>query len=320
MPYDRPPLSKSAITAMSPPEPAWLLDSGMAASLKAEVRLGTPAISIDRNARQVVLSDASVLSYDKLLLATGASPRRLPVPGGEHAHVLRRFDEALALREGFSSGRRVVIIGGGFIGLELAASARARGCEVTVIETRPRILMRGVPEEIAQLIHHRHLAAGVEILTDCSMTRLDADGVWLGDGRLVQANLVIAGIGAYPETALAEAAGLAIENGIAVDDQLCSSDPNIFAAGDCCSFPHALYGGHRLRLEAWRNAQDQGMLAAENMLGAGKVYRLMAASGIGTGNAIARDVKLAEMLIARSARPDSAALADATVPLKSLLR
>jgi 3-phenylpropionate/trans-cinnamate dioxygenase ferredoxin reductase subunit len=366
MPYDRPPLSKAAITEESEPVPVWLMDQDIASSLKAETRCGVSVVDIDRAAKTVRLSDGSIIPYAKLLLATGAKPRQLAVPGGETAWTLRNFEDALALRKAFRPGRRIVLIGGGFIGLELAASAVQRGAQVTLIEAQPRILMRGVPEPIAKIVHERHAAAGVELIVGTGLASIAPDGVRLSDGRAISADTVVAGIGAAPDARLAEKAGLAIDNGIAVDATLKTSDPDIYAAGDCCSFPHALFGGARMRLEAWRTAQGQGSHAAENMLGANAEYqavpwfwsdqydlslqisglpatgtdmierkpgpdslllfhltkdgRLVGASGIGPGNAVARDIKLSEMLIAKGARPPAAALADACIGLKTLLK
>lgn len=366
MPYDRPPLSKASIADEAEPQPVWLMDEGIAASLKADVRRGQAAKAIDRRNKIVALADGSRISYSKLLLATGAKPRKLSLPGGEHALLLRNFEDALLLRRKFLPGKRIVIIGGGFIGLELASSAAKRGCKVTLIEALPRILMRGVPEAIAAIVHARHAAAGVDMLTGSAISSLNADAAVLADGRRIEADAIVAGIGAAPDVALAQGVELALDNGIAVDGTLQTSDPDIYAAGDCCSFPHPLFGGRRIRLEAWRNAQDQGSLAAENMLGAGKAYKavpwfwsdqyelslqvagladansrtverrsapdtlllfhldengaIKGASGIGPGNSIARDVKLAEILIAKEARPDAAALADPAIQLKTLLK
>jgi len=318
----------------------------------------------------VRLSDGSWLAYDKLLLATGSVPRKLPMPGlGGRCVYLRTFNDALAIRAHLSAGNRVAIIGGGFIGLELAASARKLGATVTVLEAQPRILMRGVPGEIAQIIHRAHEAEGVKVLTGQGITAIADDGaevrITLADGQEIVADLAVIGIGAVPVTALAAEAGLAVDNGIAVDATLRTEDPDIFAAGDCCSFPLAIYGGRRVRLEAWRNAQQQGALAANNMLGANEAHaavpwfwsdqygltlqiaglsdegrstvrrdlddgafilfhlagdgRLVAASGIGPGNAVARDIRLAEMLIAKRAAPAPEALGSQAVKLKSLL-
>jgi 3-phenylpropionate/trans-cinnamate dioxygenase ferredoxin reductase subunit len=370
LPYERPPLSKEAMTGADAPAPRTVLDATRLAELDIRHSAGNAVETIDRVARQVVLQDGTKLPYDKLLIATGTVPRRLPLaPHSAHVAYLRSFDDALAIRARLNEGARVAIIGGGFIGLELAASARKRGASVTLIEAQPRILMRGVPEDIAAHIHTTHEMNGVTLLTGVGIAAITADdagvSIHLADRRVIDADLLVVGIGAAPVTALAEAAGLTLDNGVAVDATLRSSDPDIFAAGDCCSFPLAVYGGRRVRLEAWRNAQEQGALAARNMLGANEAHaavpwfwsdqydlslhiaglsdegrstvrrdlgdgafilfhlasdgRLLAASGIGLGNAVARDIRLAEMLIAKGARPEPAALASADVKLKSLL-
>ena len=366
LPYDRPPLSKAMLTEEQEPTPVYLLDESMIASLKAVFMRGARAAAIDRKARAVVLEDGRAVSYDKLLIATGAKPRRLTIEGGELAYTLRDFADGDHLRSRLRQSGSAAIVGGGFIGLEVAASARKLGCAVTLVEAQPRILMRGVPEEIAKVVHARHVAAGVTMAVGTALKAVETDGVLLADGRKVKADIVIAGIGAAPEVALAQSAGLAVDNGITCDETLRTSDPDIYAAGDCCSFPHGLFGGKRMRLEAWRNATDQANVATANMLGGSKPYlavpwfwsdqydlslqiagspadgvstvrrqiaeqafvifhmdgtgRLVGASGIGTGNTIARDVKLAEMLIARQAAPAAEALADPAVQLKALLK
>jgi 3-phenylpropionate/trans-cinnamate dioxygenase ferredoxin reductase component len=365
-PYDRPPLSKSAMTSAEEPAPVFLLDEELLKSLEATFIAGTAATGIDRQAKAVILADGRRIPYLKLLIAAGARPRRLSTPGADRAMMLRDFHESVALRDACTAGRRVAIIGGGFIGLELAASASQRGCQVTVIEAQPRILLRGVTEAIAKRIAERHAAANVSIVTGTGVARIEADEIVLADGRHIPADIVIAGIGAAPAIDLGEAAGLAIDNGIACDAEMRTSDPDIYAAGDCCSFPHGLFGEPRMRLEAWRAAQDQAAVAAENMLGGHRQFeavpwfwsdqyelnlqiaglpslgrsscirqlkdgafiefhmdatgRLVGASGIGRGNLIARDIRLAEMLIAKSAAPDPALLADPDTALKSLLR
>ena len=366
LPYDRPPLSKALITGETEPQPTYLLDASMLASLKATVIRGLRATAIDRAQHLLHLAGGVTLPYDKLLIATGSKSRRLGLPGGGRALTLRDYGDGEVLRQRLRDSASVAIIGGGFIGLELAASARKLGCTVTVIEAQPRILMRGVPEEIAHAVHARHQAAGVTMRLGTGLAAIEPDGVVLADGKAIGADIVIAGIGAAPETQLAEQAGLAVANGITCDAMLQTEDPDIYAAGDCCSFPHPLFGNKRLRLEAWRNATDQADIATGNMLGAGKAHaavpwfwsdqydlslqiagvpgdgvetlrrqvsdqafimfhrdasgRLVGASGIGPGNAIARDIKLAEMLIAKSASPPSAALSDPAVGLKSLLK
>jgi len=369
LPYERPPLSKEAMTGDAPAIKAIAGDE-LLAERSIRHNRSVRATAIDRPAHQVQLSDGSSLGYDKLLLATGSMPRKLPMPGlGSRCVYLRTFNDALAIRAHLSAGNHVAVIGGGFIGLELAAAARKLGATVTVIEAQSRILMRGVPAEIAEVIHRAHEAEGVTMLTGQGIAAIADNGLkvtlTLAGGREVIADLAVIGIGAVPVTALAAEAGLAIDNGVAVDDRLQTEDPDIFAAGDCCSFPLAIYGGRRVRLEAWRNAQEQGALAAKNMLGAGEAHaavpwfwsdqygltlqiaglsdegsatvrrdlddgafilfhmsgdgRLVAASGIGPGNAVARDIRLAEMLIAKRASPAPEALGSQAVKLKSLL-
>ena len=369
LPYERPPLSKDAMANDVPVIKAVASDEILAERSIRHIH-SVQAVAIDRAAHVVRLSEDSVLPYDKLLLATGSVPRKLPMPAlGARCVYLRTFNDALAIRAHLSAGNRIAIVGGGFIGLELAAAARRLGAAVTVIEAQPRILMRGVPAEIAKIIQAAHEAEGVKILCGDGIAAIADDGakvrIALAGGQNIVADLAVIGIGAVPVTGLAAEAGLAIDNGIAVDAELRTSDPDIFAAGDCCSFPLAVYGGRRVRLEAWRNAQEQGALAARNMLGAGEAHaavpwfwsdqygltlqiaglsdegskvvrrdlddgafilfhlaedgRLVAASGIGPGNSVARDIRLAEMLIAKKAKPAPEALGSQTVKLKSLL-
>ena len=362
-PYERPPLSKETLTAERP-APKAIGGAERLAEAGIDFRPSCRVRGIDRAAGRVLL-DGEALSYHRLLLATGARPRPLPGADGPTVATLRSLDDAARIRAALGPGRQLVVIGGGFIGLELAASARRLGTEVAVIEAQPRLLARAVPAEIADVLHARHLAAGARLHLAARIAGITGAGVALADGSLVPAGLVVVGIGAVPDIELAVAAGLAVDNGIAVDATLASSDPAILAAGDCCSFPHPLYDGRRVRLESWRSAQAQGALAARNMLGAGEAVadvpwfwsdqhelslqvaglaegatrharralgdgafilfhlgpdgRLLAASGIGTGNAVAKDIRLAELLIARRAHPDPAALADPAVNLKRLL-
>ena len=271
-PYDRPPLSKATIMDEAEPQPVYLLDEGMMASLEVNFLRGSAATAIDRDAKTVSLADGKKIPYDRLLIATGAEPRRLSQAGAARALLLRDLADSAKIRSEFISGKSVAIIGGGFIGLELAASAAKRGCHVTVIEAQPRILMRGVPPEIAARIAARHAEAGVAILTHAGIAHIGPDRILLADGREVPAAILIAGIGAAPRIKLAEQAGLALDNGIACNTYLQTSDPLIFAVGDCCSFPHPVFGNERFRLEAWRNASDQAIVAVENMLGGQKPY------------------------------------------------
>lgn len=369
-PYERPPLSKEAMCGSDAPAPRTIATAETLARNAIRFIAGTPAAGIDRAGKRVLLADGDCVPYHKLLIATGSMPRLLPtVAPSARIACLRSFDDALSIRAHLRAGARIAIVGGGFIGLELAASARTLGAEVIVVEAQPRILMRGVPGEIAGVLGRAHDERGVEIVCGARIEKVREDGeavrIDLACGRTLEADLVVVGVGAVPATALAEAAGLAVDNGVAVDERLRSSDPDIFAAGDCCSFPLAIYGGRRVRLEAWRNAQEQGALAARNMLGAEEGHaavpwfwsdqygmslhiaglvdegratvrrvlgegaiilfhlagdgRLVAASGIGPGNAVAKDVRLAEIMIGRGARPDPADLAQPQVRLKSLL-
>ena len=366
LPYDRPPLSKGAITSDEAPTPALLLDDDQLRSLNARFMRSAKVTKLDPKAKMVGLSDGTSVHYEKLLIATGAKPRKLTLPGGEFALTLRDFADAEYLREQFTPGKKIAIIGGGFIGLELAASARKRGCDVTLIEAQPRILMRGVPEAIAKVVHDRHIANGVNLITGIGLAKLEKHSVHLTDGRVIAADLIIAGIGAAPEVTLAAEAGLKIENGIACDENLRTSDPDIYAAGDCCNFPHVSFGSRRTRLEAWRSATDQANTAVANMLGGNVLHnamawfwsdqhdltlqiagatdlgtktitrhlspeafiifhltddnRLVGASGIGPGNSIARDVRLAEMLVAKNISPTAAQLEDPTTQLRMLLK
>lgn len=367
-PYERPPLSKQGMLAE-----LFAAKTIATAERLAEASIafaaGRHIMAIDRPAKRLLDADGTAVRYDRLLLTTGAAPRRLPGTDGERIAYLRTLDDAQRLRSALLPGRRLAIVGGGFIGLELAASARARGCEVTVIEALPRLLSRAVPERIAAHIQTRHEVEGVAFAFGDGIATIEssADGavVRLTSGRSIDADLVLVGIGAVPNVALAGEAGLALDNGIAVDRHLSTSDSDIFAAGDCCSFPLDIYGGRRVRLESWRNAQEQGTLAARNMLGAGEAIasvpwfwsdqyeltlqiaglsdegvttvqrdlgagatvlfhlagdgRLVAASGIGIGGAVAKDIRLAELLIARRGIPAASDLADPSIKLKSLL-
>ena len=275
-PYERPPLSKAALTGDDAPVPSTIHHEDRLAELGVDFVGGAPAVAIDRVAREVELKGGRRVGYDRLVLATGARPRPLPVPGGDSALMLRTVADAHALRDALVPGTRAGIIGGGFIGLEVAASAVSRGCDVTVVELAPSVMGRVVPRELAGAMAVRHGAAGVRLRCGVGVDRIEADGdgwrVVLDDGASVACDVVLAGVGALPNTDLAQAAGLAIDNGIATDATLATSDPTIFAAGDCCSFPHPLYGGQRLRLEAWRNALDQAEAVAHNVLGAGEPY------------------------------------------------
>jgi 3-phenylpropionate/trans-cinnamate dioxygenase ferredoxin reductase subunit len=310
----------------------------------------------------VLLSDGQTLPYDRLLLATGARPRRLACPGAERALDFRTFADAMAIFSRTEAGKTVAVIGGGLIGMELAAVLRGKGVAVSIIEAAPRPLGRAVPLRFADRLHARHLDEGVHFHLGQGVADVTSDAVVLADGVRVHADIVVAAIGVVPDIALAEAAGLATGNGILTDTFLRTSDPHIFAAGDCASVSQS--GGGHMRFESWRNARRQAEVAARNMAGASEAFatmpwfwsdqydlglqvaglpqpghqsvvrpagegelefyldegRLVAAAGLGIGNSLAKDIKLAEMLIAAGISPDPAALADPAVNLKALLR
>ncbi|MEQ8924145.1 MAG: FAD-dependent oxidoreductase [Marinovum algicola] len=257
LPYERPPLSKDPASAPKPiRSEAAYGDAGI------DLRLGTQVSRVDTANRSVILGDGETLAYDKLLLATGARARLFP--GMQGCLTLRSDGDAAAIQAALTPGARIGIIGGGFIGLELAATARRAAAEVTVIEAGSRLLGRAVPQEIAAVVSARHAAEGVRLRVGTGVAATDARRITLNDGTALDFDAVIAGVGALPETALAEAAGITVDNGIVVDGQFRTSDRHVFAAGDCCNFQ---WRGARVRLESWKAAQDQGAHVAAAMLG-----------------------------------------------------
>lgn len=274
-PYQRPPLSKAYLLGEMEEERLWLRSNAFYGEHAITVKLGARVTGIDRAAKTVTLG-AEVLPYDHLVLTTGSTPRRLPAAiGGDLAGVytVRTLADVDAMRAEFVAGRRVVIVGGGYIGLEAAAVARKLGLAVTVLEMAPRILQRVAAPETSDYIRALHADHGVTILESTGLERLlgtgHVNGVRLADGRELPADFVIAGVGIIPGQALAEAAGLDLDNGIKTDAQGRTSDPCIWSAGDCASFP---WKGGRIRLESVGNAIDQAEVVAENILGAGKDY------------------------------------------------
>ncbi len=271
-PYERPPLSKDVLTGRMAPEAVHLCPPERWAALDVGLRLGVRAVSIDRAARRVLLSDGASLDYDALVIATGVRPRRLGVPGADHprVHMLRTLADADRLRRNLAPGSRLVAIGAGFIGLEVAASARALGAEVTVIELAPRPLARLLPGHFADWLAAQHRASSVEIRCGCAVTAIrDADGgiaIALSDGAEIAADLAVIGIGSVPNVELAHEAGLAVRDGIVVDADCRTADPSIFAIGDVARVVDAASGIDR-RLESWRNAIDQATRVAATITG-----------------------------------------------------
>ncbi|MBQ0750584.1 MAG: FAD-dependent oxidoreductase [Roseovarius sp.] len=274
-PYQRPPLSKKYLLGEMALERLYLRPESYYAEAGIDLRLGVRVTGIDRAARAVVMG-AERLSYEHLVLATGSRPRHLPAAiGGDlgGVHVVRTLADVDAMAPGFVPGARVLIVGGGYIGLEAAAVAASRGMQVVLVEMAPRILQRVAAPETSDYFRALHGRHGVDIREGVGLERLLGDGqvsgARLSDGTELAVDMVIVGVGIVPDTALAEAAGLAIDNGIAVDAQGRSSDPAIWAAGDCASFPHE---GGRLRLESVPNAIDMADCVAGNILGRGVDY------------------------------------------------
>ncbi|WBU57252.1 NAD(P)/FAD-dependent oxidoreductase [Paracoccus sediminicola] len=274
-PYQRPPLSKAYLLGDMPVERLTLRGPEWWDEQKIRLMTGVRAMRIDRATRQIETTDGR-FAYDQLALTLGAAPKRLPAGlGGDLAgvHTVRNLGDIDRLQPQLVTGRRLVVIGGGYIGLEAAAVARKLGLDVTVIEAGARILGRVASSETAEMIRALHRDHDVHILENRTLARLKGDArietVQLSDGQEIPADLVVLGIGIAPETALAADAGLALDNGIACDAQGRSSDPAIWAAGDCASFP---WQGERVRLESVGNAIDMAELVAANMLGAGQDY------------------------------------------------
>ncbi|MFK8254000.1 NAD(P)/FAD-dependent oxidoreductase [Ancylobacter terrae] len=275
LPYRRPPLSKACLAGDVPADALALRPRDWFAGV--ELRLGRRAAAIDRSRREVRLDDGAALPYDALLLCTGTRARALPAAlCGDRLgiHTLRSLDDAARLKRELEPGRRLLVVGGGYVGLEVAAAARMAGLAVTLVETGPRILGRVACAATADHLRALHRARGVDIREGVGLAALSGRGrveaARLTDGTELPVDLVVAGIGAIPNQELAEAAGLAVANGIAVDAFCRTSDPAILAAGDCASFPHE---GARRRLESVQNATDQGAAAAATLLGAEKPYR-----------------------------------------------
>ena len=271
-PYERPPLSKELLRGDDGVERTFLNPADFYAGKGIEHRPGTRVEGIEAEAHRLRLGDGEALDYDKLLLTTGGRVRRLTLPGADldGVHYLRGIDDSLAIRKALAADASIVIIGGGFIGLEVASSARARGCAVSVIELQDVLLGRVADAEIGRLLAEVHGAHGVEVLTGVGVERLEGDGrvrrVVCSNGRTLDADAVIVGIGIIPNAELAEEAGLEVDNGIVVDVFGRTSDADIHAAGDVANHPNPILG-HRVRLESWQNAQNQGVNVARNMCG-----------------------------------------------------
>src|SRR5438105_5609679 len=272
LPYDRPPLSKELLRGDWDPEQVVLRKQGVE-DLDLDWRLEARAVALDVAAREVELHDGERIAFDGLVIATGSTPRRLAgQPNLAGVFTLRTLDDALALRELLDARPKVVVIGAGFIGAEVAATCRMRGLDVTLLEMLPQPMVRGLGPELGAVIAGVHRDHGVDLRLGVTVEALLDDGagqvtgVRLGDGTVVPADVVVVGVGVVPETAWLEGSGLTLENGV-VCDETCMAAPGIVAAGDVARWPNPLFDGELMRLEHWTNATEQGVHSARRLLG-----------------------------------------------------
>ncbi|MDN5763229.1 MAG: FAD-dependent oxidoreductase [Microlunatus sp.] len=272
LPYERPPLSKDYLAGTADRASLAVHDLSWYVDHDVDLRLGEPATQLDRDAHEVVLRDGTRLGYDQLVLATGSRARRLHLPGSDAGGVLylRDVDDSDALRAGLDQARRIVLIGAGWIGLEVAANARQRGVEVDVVEVAPLPLLRVLGADLAQMFADLHGEHGVRFHFEASVAGIEVDGgratgVTLGDGTRLPADLVVVGVGAQPNVDLAREAGLEVDNGVLVDQYLRTTDPDIYAVGDIAAQAHPRLG--RVRVEHWANALNQPAAVAATVTG-----------------------------------------------------
>ncbi len=264
LPYDRPPLSKRLLAGDWDPDRILLRKRDTLDELGLDLRLGVPAAGLDTDGRTITLADGSTIGFDGLILATGSRPRRLPGQGRD-VYELRTLDDSLALRERLTDGARIVVIGAGFIGLEVAATAHARGCSVTVLEGAPAPLIRGLGPELGIAATRVHRENGIDLRCGVDVVEVAGDRVVLGDGEVLDADVVVVGIGVAPATVWLGGRGLELRDGVVCDASLNVGVDGIYAAGDIARWPHEEYG-EELRIEHWTNASEQGAAAATNLL------------------------------------------------------
>jgi 3-phenylpropionate/trans-cinnamate dioxygenase ferredoxin reductase component len=276
-PYERPPLSKDYVRGEAERAQLYVHGESFYRDHDIELHLGRTAVDMDASLREVALDDGERLHYDRLLLATGAEPRRLAIPGGDldGVYYLRSVEDSDALRARLDRGGVAVVVGAGWIGAEVAASARERGLDVTVVAPDAVPLERVLGREVGGIYRDIHSDHGVRMLLGTGVEAFEGDGaverVRTTDGRHLECDFVVVGIGVQPRTQLAAQAGLSIGDGILVDERLETSMPGVFAAGDVAGAQHPFYG-ERIRVEHWANALRQGPAAARNMLGAADAY------------------------------------------------
>lgn len=276
-PYERPPLSKDFLLKDCRATDSYLLHSDDWNDLDVDLRLGTKVVRVDVGSGGVELADGARLRADKVLLCTGGRVRRIAVPGSELAgvHYLRTIEDAMMFKCAVDAKLPVVVVGGGFIGMEVAASARLAGCAVTLLEAGAAPLSRVLGRELGGRIGDYHREQGLTVLTNTTLQRIEGENhvccVVTSDGKRIEAGAVVIGIGITPADDLAREAGIKIDNGIAVDSYCETSVKGVFAAGDATSHPNAIFGA-RLRLENWKNAREQAAVAAASMLGRFQPY------------------------------------------------
>jgi 3-phenylpropionate/trans-cinnamate dioxygenase ferredoxin reductase component len=372
-PYERPPLTKGVLTGQTTREHCLIWRDQDDAWRNVELRLGVSADAIDREAKWVRLSDGAKLGYDTLVFAMGSSVRRFSVEGAtlKGVHYLRNIDDSLAIARRFEPSKRLVVVGGGFIGLEIAASARAQGIDTTLVEASDRLLARVVPSVVADRLAKRHRSEGVRMRMGAMVERFVSGpgdalcALELSTGEVLPCDLAVIGVGVKANSALAVSAGLSVDVGIRVDASLRTDDPSIFACGDVATFWHPLFDQY-VRVEAWQNAEDHARVVAKVIMGEKAVSdavpwfwsdqydlslqiaglptfgsstatrvmddgalilfhltpsgRIVGATGLGKVESIGRDVRLAQILIAKRAHPDPAALRDPAITLKSIVK
>ena len=277
LPYQRPPLSKKFLAGTLPAERLYLKPADFYDAPGIDVRLETRVTAVDRGQRCVVTATGETITYDTLVIATGSRVRRIRVPGSELAgvHYLRNIDDVARIRAELAAARNVVIIGAGYIGLEVAAVMRELAYEVSVVEMADRVMSRVVSPAVSDFFRAEHESRGVNLMLSTTLEAIEGDtrvnAVTTGGRHSIPADVVIAGVGIVPNTELAAAAGLEVDNGIVVDAHCRTADENIYAVGDCTSHPNSIYG-RRIRLESVHNALEQAKTAAANICGEPVAY------------------------------------------------
>ena len=370
-PYERPPLSKAVLKGDKTADHCFLYEADFYQQQNITLITGKTVEAIDADAHTVTLDDGTSHSFDALIFATGGVVKRLPLPGADLAgiHVVRTLDDSAELGKALTPGARIVVIGGGFIGLETAATARQKECDVTVLEGAPRILGRSIPEVVAAAVSRLHEENGIKIVLNARIQAFEGSdhvtGIRFEDGSVMPADAVVIGIGIAPGTDLAKSAGVECGDGIMVDEFGATNIPGIYATGDCACGNNPRYGA-AIRLESWQNADMQGRTVARSICGKPEAYApvpwlwsdqfdwtlqtaglphraekivtrgqyedgaqiffclegdtLIGVAGFGKGSAIAKDVRMAQMMMERGVNPDPAALADESIPLRKIMK